>query len=263
MPAIVITTAEDDVRQKREATARRVIAEFGHEFPDLRLLCFFDDQDWDPFGKAFTKANRGFYRPLTAPGFSDPKWPNYVMRQLFVDDPPAWIQKRVFDHVIYLHGSTCSDEVEMSMTFAHELRHFEQWAKTPQAYAAGILVLQLLQYWPAETAVEVHLTSWADIPHERDARIVAKRVVENMFGAERTRDFIDRNIVNPADGPDEEDWRFIRNIASSDSYDLQRETRRLFQRLAPYKRDCEAVLQERSKHIPELKHLDLAKLFNQ
>src|SRR6266850_7243741 len=122
-PIIVVKSSDSSVKTKREGTARRVIAEFGDQLPNLKLLCFFDDVDWVPFRDAIGKANRGLYRPLSASSqFFD--WPDDVMEHLFVDDPPSWIRKLAFDHVICLHGSPCSDGVGLSMTLAHELQHF-------------------------------------------------------------------------------------------------------------------------------------------
>lgn len=261
MPLILVVKSSDAaVKTKREGTAQRVIAEFGDQLPNLKLLCFFDDVDWLPLRDAIGKANRGFYRPLS-PSSQFWNWPDDVMEHLFIVDPPSWIQKLAFDHVIYLHGSTCSDEVGLSMTLAHELQHFVQWSRTPQVYAAGILVLQLLAYWPQETAAALGLKSWADIPHERDVRIVAKRVVAKIFGQEGTARFIDGKIANPVDETDGADWRFIQAIGLLDTYDVSFETNRLFQRFEPYRRDCEEVLRNTFEYIPELKHLDLDRLF--
>lgn len=260
-PTVVVKSNDEFVKKHTEGAASSVIAAFGDKLPEARLLCFFDDQDWMPFKESFGLANRGFYGPIGPGAFSNPSWPEYVKRIVLVDDPPSWILRQGFDHIIYLHGSTSADELGLTMTFAHELQHFVQRANMLHTYAAGKLLLELLSHWPEETSAAVGLKSWPDIPHERDAKIVAKRVVEKIFGEERTREFIDRKIASPVNAGDREDWQFIQSIASGDSYDLQNETRSLFQRLTPYKDDCKRILNLRVRHIPELKNVDLDELF--
>jgi hypothetical protein len=75
------------------------------------------------------------------------------------------------------------------------------------------------------------------MPHERDARIIGKHVIERLFGQERTAEFIAQKIAHPVDDPDSIDWEFIQRIASSNTYDVDFETHRLFQHLAPYRKE--------------------------
>lgn len=257
-PSIVVKSEDPQAKTRRAKTARRVIAEFGDQLPNATLLCFFDDVDSESVKAEIGKANRGFYLPLTASG---PTLPDYVAQHIFFDDPATFCRERIVDHLIYLHGSTSSDEIGMSYTFAHELRHFVQWGRMPLVYASGIFLVQLLRYWPVERSDSLGLKLWADLPHERDARIVGKHVVEKLFDQQRIGDFIEQKIGNPVNEADKADWEFIRGIASSDTYDVDLETRRLFQRMAPYRNDCAEVLQRVVEHIPQLRHVDLNVLF--
>jgi hypothetical protein len=254
-PVVVVRSADASVRAKRDTMARRVITAFGATLPDLKLLCFFDDQDWTPFKEAFGAANRGFHVPIQPGVFSDVKWPEYVRRHILADDPTSSIFKRVFDHCTYLYGSTCTDEVGQVMTFAHELQHFVQYSGVVELWAAGWVLLRL-------SAVNDLGLKWADIPHEREARIVAKRIAQSLFDPERVKEFISRKIADPVNPNDQADWEFIQAIETSATYDLMAETRCLFQRLQSYRDECDQLLKKNMPHVSELKHVDLDKLFN-
>ena len=143
-PTVKVKSDNDAVAKHREALAQRVIAYFGNAIPDLTILCFFDDADWQPFKDHFGAANRGFYGPIKEDSFSWPVWPDYATDYIFVDDPTSFHWKRVFDHVIYLHGSTCTDDVGLTMTFAHELQHFVQHSTVLNLWAANSLINSLV-----------------------------------------------------------------------------------------------------------------------
>src|SRR6266849_3581944 len=112
MPVNIVVKAQDElVRAKRQTAAESVINEFGDKLPEQVLLAFLDDEDWGPFLREFGQANRGLSAPIKTRSFEWPTWPGYVTGCVFVDDPPALVPKRVFDHVVYVSGSTCADEV--------------------------------------------------------------------------------------------------------------------------------------------------------
>jgi hypothetical protein len=46
----------------------------------------------------------------------------YILERVFIDGPLA------FDDFVYLHGTTCGEDIALSMTFAHELQHCIQHA---------------------------------------------------------------------------------------------------------------------------------------
>ncbi len=94
-----------------------------------------------------------------------------------VSNPPF---PRVIDELIYLYGSTCADEVGLVIVLAHELQHAIQHANVRKPWALNGLVLKL------DTNVfDALKLTWADIPIEREARIVSKRMAVHLFGEKR------------------------------------------------------------------------------
>src|SRR5262249_53629348 len=154
---------------------------FRDKLPEARLLCFFDDEDWSKFKAG--RATRGLYSPVNDDLLEAA--PEYVQEQL-VMSTPSGLRVNAFDHFIYLHCSTCKDPRGLTMTFAHELHHFLQYMNTPLLWAAGSLIPQL-----KETTLEtLGWKDWADVPHEREARIIAKQVAADILGVDAVQEFI-------------------------------------------------------------------------
>lgn len=253
MPVTVFAKSIDpSVRAAREAVARRVLSEFGNQLPDLNLLAFFDDEDWYAFRQELGLTNRGFY-------FAIKKWPPdmppYVEARIF-DDPAKFARKRTFDHLIYVHGTTCADNVGLAMTFAHELQHFHQHGFNRNLWAANSLIQQL----PQEIFNIAELNWPYDVPTEREARIVAKRVAEKLFGTDAVKQYIDRRIGENITFQDAADWRFVRELDSGILYDLAMGTRQIFQRLAPYRLNLESYLHSQLQN-PDFRDLSLSDYF--
>lgn len=233
-PTIFVKSNDQSIKAEREATARRVIAEFGNTLPDETLLCCFDDEDWKPFKSGKSAANRGLYRPTEGGGYSNPNWPEYVMSLLF-----GFGQQR-FDHVLYLHDSTCRDRVGLTVTFAHELQHFRQYCRVREMSDAGVLLMTFIGQVPEATTDALSLTRWIDVPHEREARIVSKRIAVGIFGDDSVREFLDRSIASAVNDGDKEDLTFVQRIGPADySYDLSAATKLVFSRLIPHRRELE------------------------
>jgi hypothetical protein len=228
------------VKARRDAVAQSVVKEFGVRLPDLNLLAFLDDEDWGALRQHYGPANRGCYARIKGNRRTE-DWPPRVTDLVFgaVDASSPWSTRRVFDHLIYLHGSTCSDETALNMTFAHELQHFVQYGFNRKLWAEGRLIPRL----PREV-FEIEGINWPDIPHEREARIVAKRVGVRLCGADAVRQYIDRRISENVTANDVEDWRFSQHLDPSIPYDLSNETKRIFQRLRPYRQELENILLE-------------------
>ncbi len=250
--------ASDDanIKTRRETLAQRVLQEFGSGLPDLSLLAFFDDKDWFGF-KSRGKENRGLYAPIKNDTFKEP-WPPRLERMVLVDDPLTLAQKPAFDHVIYLHGSTCNDEVGLVMSFSHELQHFVQYGFHRRLWAENLLLPRL----PAEVFDIDTGISWPDIPTEREARIVAKTIAENLCGSLAVSKYIDRRISENLTVRDVKDWRVIRELDSSSPYDLAQETRNIFRQLRSYKEDLEKALYC-MRQDPDFEHLDLSPYFQE
>jgi hypothetical protein len=252
MPLTVkVKSADVAVKADREATAKRVITRFGNRLPNARLLCFFDDNNWQPFKEYAGAANRGFYTPVKETTFAWPVWPDYVTEHILADDPPSVVLKRVFDHVIYLHGSTCANEIGLAMTFAHELQHFVQHSDVLKLWAENCLIQSL-----PRDVIGVLGLKWSDIPVEREARAVSKQTAEDLFGAERVRQHINTRITEALNADDAADWRFVQRLVPSTPYHLVDETRLIFRRLKDYRPNLEEVLQE-VKENPDFKEVDL------
>jgi hypothetical protein len=167
--------------------------------------------------------------------------------------------KRAFDHGIYLYGSTCADETALTMTFAHELQHFIQYGFNRKLWAEG----RLITFLPKEV-IDIEGLNWPDIPHEREARIRAKRIGVELYGADAVNQYINRRISENVNAQDVEDWRFSQNLDPSIPYDLAIETKRIFQRLKPHRQAIEDVLQEMktSDFKDEYKDIDFGDYFD-
>jgi hypothetical protein len=80
MPYTVkVKSVDEALRNHREALAQRVISQCGNEVPEGRVLCFFDDVDWQALKDSIGIANRGVYMPI---GKGEPAWwqdmPDYL-----------------------------------------------------------------------------------------------------------------------------------------------------------------------------------------
>ncbi len=243
-----VKSTDDVVKRQRETTAQRVIECF--RLPDRRLLCFLDDEEWQSIQDEAGVANRGFYRLVTSP---DSFWlnaPLYIAERLFVHCQPA------FDDFIYLHGSTCSSDVGLTMTLAHELQHAFQHSEQTQLWAANSVVLAL-----SRTTISAMRLTWCDVPIEREARIVSKRIAEQLFGAELVRQHIDGKISEFVTPGDASDWECIRELATSTPYDLARETKLFFPTLKDHRRELERALRECQSESPDFALVNLDALF--
>jgi hypothetical protein len=246
---VEVKSHDPTVKEQREALACSVRDEFATDLPDLKLLTFFDDCDWAELKWGLGKENRGFYTPIdknTFRGYAN--LPQGLAEKVY--DTNFWVPngKRSFDHLIYLHGATCSYKVGLVMTFAHELQHFVQYGSKRKLWAASKLIRELSCQFPKIQEKE-HL-NWPDIPHEREARIVAKRVGVNLLGAEEVQRYIAGRICENVSIEDVEDWRFSQGVDPSDRYDLSNGIRGIFQRLKPYRNELEQVLQQMNSKFP-------------
>jgi hypothetical protein len=138
-------------------------------------------------------------------------FPPYIHR-LFFDS----IGGIAFDNVIYVPGSTCAIETGALITFSHELQHFVQYGSAYNVWAANTILYQHLRsFEPATTA-----KAW-NIPHEQDAMIVSKRVVESVVGT----DVVDSHATSRINAQDDAlYWVFFQSLSSRSSFDLTAET---------------------------------------
>lgn len=243
---LIVKSTDDTVRKEREESAQRVVACVGCQAPGPRLLCFLDDVEWQAFKTENGIANRGFYARVRS---GDPHWriaPSYVLAGVFVDGVAT------VDDFIYLHGTTCSNDIGLTMTLAHELQHFMQRTGHTKLWAANTLIPNLQKSAIAELGLR-----WCDVPHEREARIVAKRTAEKLFGSGPVLRHIDGKIAERLTESDAADWECIRELSASAPFDLANETRLFFPRIRNYRPQLESALRHFQSGDPDFADIDL------
>lgn len=246
--SIVVEVKHTDLNVKQElhADALRVIGRFQSLPTRLRLLAFLDDEDAAFFRSELGAENRGFFKPLRG---TTGAWPRYLTVHLLAfgsfQNSATWL----FDTVIYVHGTTCSDPVGRVMTFAHELQHFVQYGFNRDLWIRSELFRGLLPSF--------------EIPTEREARIVSKCIAEDLCGLEAVKQYVERKI-NAAEkrvtllraedppSPDKikswqeevDDWRFVQQMDAPAFYDLAARTKLAFDKFPDCKDEFEKKLQE-------------------
>jgi hypothetical protein len=231
MPVTIEAKTHDAaLKAERRDLARRVLGASAFQLPpNLRFLAFFDDEDAGCFKDKFGPENRGVFFPAdtgTPWHRSDlirDKWPKYLVDMLFTSDISPSLNNcdgyvSSFDGLVYLHGSTCINPTAFVMTFAHELQHSYQFDRTPSL-------------WVDNDRLKCHrVLKLYEIPAEREARVVAKRIAEELCGVHVVREYISQKIIDgqekKAIGEDEVlDWQWIKEWDSAKQYCLQSETK--------------------------------------
>jgi hypothetical protein len=121
-----------------------------------------------------------------------------------------------FDSLIYIRRGTCDDPTGLVECYAHELQHFVQYGRTPRLWAVNSVLYQKLKgLEPASTVT--------DIPTEREANIVSKRVAETICGVEAVKQFAEERVrfMDECGEHEERDrWIFFRDTPSSTPFNL-------------------------------------------
>ncbi len=256
MPLTLVVKSDNaEVKADREAAARRVIACLASSLPESRILCFLDDEDPCSLKRWFGASNRGISGPIHD-NAQRQDWPEYVWKCVFFDDRFSGLPARVIDDLVYLYGSAWTDVAGMTMTLAHELQHVVQRANARELWAVNSLVRRL-----PSTAIENLKLEWADIPIERDARIVAKRVALDLCGWQSVTAYIQKRMAESAEPHDVADWQFVHDLMPADSVNLPEATHSLFQRLRPYRAELTRLMQENSDN-PDFNGVDLRAFFS-
>jgi hypothetical protein len=220
-----VESRDAKVKAAREETVSRVREYFKchYQVPgNLKVLCFFDAEDPAELRYRFGAGNRGVHWPVKG-GLMD--WPDYMHSVVAPVDPNSYAVTWPFASLIYLYGSTCQNELGLTLTFAHELQHFLQYANERRLWEANVLLMQLVG-----DASMILKGIW-EIPMERQARLVAKQVAENLYGKESVRQYVSTRINDSvaADDKEVQDWQFVQEIVADDPYNLAAETNRLVQ----------------------------------
>jgi hypothetical protein len=213
-----IKSPDEETREHREEIARRVREYFIPNLPsEFRVLCYLDDIDicWlkERWGG---HSNRGVHWPIRGQGLA--AWPQDMWNTIAPIDPQSGEISWPYTSVVYLHGSTCGSDVQLAMTLSHELQHFLQFVTDKQLWAIHTLLTELPNL-PTH-----NLKHWFDLPNEREARIVAKRIAENLFGRAVVDQHIVKMMASRISEEDAADWEFIQKIDPSRNYDLRQNT---------------------------------------
>jgi len=194
------------LRTTRERLCLRVLDYF--KVPQLRLLCYLDDTNPEYLRKTVGAFLCGIHGPVVGSGHL----PEYVT-SLFFDYSTGDI---AFDNFVYLCGFATETDIGTVITFAHELQHFVQYGWTRKiANANTILYHNLLSFEPALDA-----KPW-DIPSEREAMIVSKRIAQAILGADRVQEFTEAQIRARRDPAK---WEFFGQLTADTQYDLLKGT---------------------------------------
>jgi hypothetical protein len=195
--------------------------------PSRRLCRYFASTDDAYLVTWHGKHFRGFHGPFSA----RTALPQYLLHSFFhpfedLSGDETFEETIAFDNLIYIRHCTCADLTGLVTTYAHEFQHFIQYANTPLLWAVnGVLYENLKKFEPTAIAT--------DIPTEREANIVSKRVAELLCGSEAVRAFADEQIrlmESCGEREQKERWIFFRDVPSSANHDLKESTLALVER---------------------------------
>jgi len=160
---------------------------------------------------------RGFHATVAARN----SFPKYLFDCFFhpletLRGIPSFEEMVAFDSLIYIRHSTCDDPTGLVECYAHELQHFVQYGRTPRLWAAnGVLYQKLKELEPTSVVT--------DIPTEREANIVSKRVAEKVCGVEAVKKFAEERVrfMDECGNHEERDrWIFFRDTPSATQFNL-------------------------------------------
>ena len=237
---IVVKHSDQSVIDERHTSASEVLGQFPR-LPRAWPLIFLDDVD-DPFFRMKRgETNRGFFVPSLSGdklmGIEMPltRWPDYIIKHVYSQK----MKEFLCDQVVYICGSACAEPVGRVMTLAHELQHFVQYDLRRDIYEQNFGFCGKLPNF--------------EIPIEREARIVSKRIAMRICGSAMVEQYIAQRIddaerhVKSGCGPNQcslspkeikdwkdevDDWRFVKHLDISIPYDLEAETIQLHHNLA-------------------------------
>jgi len=199
-------------------------AEKHFRFPACRLYRYFAHTD-DRYMVGPPMALGEHYRGFHVPRSSRDVLPLYLSECFFhplehFTEVVPFEKMVAFDNLIFVRNSTCLDATGCVITYAHELQHFTQYGHTPRLSVVNSdLYSSLKKFEPTSIAT--------DVPHEREANIVSKRVAEAICGKAAVRAFAEEQVrfMERVNEPDQrERWIFFRDVPAATEYDLLAET---------------------------------------
>lgn len=213
------------LRAKRHLNCETTLQHLNVDLSQLSetVVCLIDDQDCSHLRHQPGAANRGLFSPLRGQELGG-LIPHYFLDSVTRFNCQSWKQEELFNCLIYVHGSTSSSEVGLTLTLAHELQHFVQYATDRPTWAVDRLLAEL----PAPHSEA--LQRWTDFPIEREARVVAKRVAFEMYGQQAVTDYIRQKLGERINEADVVDWKFLLSAESDAAYRAVEHTRTLVRR---------------------------------
>jgi len=212
-----------------------------HSVPSTRIYVYVASTDDSEFANPNSLAFQGnYFRGFHVSPEQMHQLPQYLRQCVFRPDDELMYEERVLsfyemlavDHLVYIRNITCLNPVAFGLTLAHELQHVIQYCLCRSILFANSLLFRNL----AATIDPATTLSVIDIPHERDANIISRRVAEEVFGAEPVNAYIDSQIAmfrdmsrfGHSDAVGElKRWEFLRDCNASATYDLKTETIRM------------------------------------
>jgi len=248
---VYVKSNDVSIREDRESLCERVLETFQAHLPSLHFLCFIDDDvDSPELKKARGQANRAVHISIeideSLPEICRVPLPPYVRSRLY--DPTS--KERVFDSLIYLHGSTCAVEVSMIISLAHELQHFLQAGNEPLLWVADALMIQL-----AKDNFISGFNNSQDHPSEHEAMLVSKRVATRMCGEEAVRLYADSQIISTVD-KEKSRWEFFQKLSLSTTYHFAAEINALVQK---HRTTLEQYIKDNPYDVPIDPSIDFGK----
>ena len=107
----------------------------------------------------------------------------------------------------------------------------------------GVITSKLLVVLEMQQVNRIGVNSWCDVPIERDAWTTGKRVAEAVFGAAAVRKYIDTRIA-AARSVDLADWKFVREVDASRSFDFDAEMAAFMPRLSAHRDKLEPYIND-------------------
>lgn len=195
------------------------------KLPDKRLCRYFAISD-DPF---FSLIHGPHYRGFHVSG-SGSNVPDYLNQCFFLPPQESYElpfeERTAFDNLIYIRNGTANDHTGFVSTYAHELQHFVQHGFTPKLSRVNAILRDNLKRVKPDAAS-------IDLPVERDADIMSKRVTEAVCGKEAVEKLVAEQINRMeafGDAEQRKRWVVYRDSPSSAPYDLAAETAKLVEK---------------------------------
>jgi len=189
------------------------------ELPAGRLYRYFARTDDPSLSQIHGEHYRGFYCHISERNWLPTYFYHFLYRPDYVGD--TFEDALAFDDLIFVRHSTCADIVGCAITYAHELQHFVQHGSTPRLLRANNALYQNWRKFE-ETVTAI------DVPSEREANIVSKRVAEAVCGTDAVRSFAEKQVrlMQELGNPEQQlqKWIFFRDVPSSTPYDLAKNT---------------------------------------